>query len=88
MSIVKVRELVRAFEKCTNADETNRVAADSTQFLQSLDKQSVGGFHTKLCASMCRVVYAADGQPCDHLLRSAGEENELSVIVENILTCP
>lgn len=89
MAIVRARELVCAFEKCTSAEEANHVAEECTKFLQNLDKKPMEAFHGKLCASMCRVlVYTAEGQPCGHLLKVAGEENELSVIVENISACP
>lgn len=88
MAIVRTRELVCAFEKCTNAEEANHVAEECTNFLQNLDKKSMEAFHGRLCATMCRIIYAAEGQPCGHLLRVAGEEKELNVIVENISACP
>ena len=88
MAIVKVRELVCAFEKCANTTEANRIATECAQFLQNSDTQSFEGFHAKLCASMCRVACVAEGQQCGALLQAAGEDKELSVIVENISTCP
>ena len=88
MAIVRVRELVGAFDKCADATEANHIAKECVHFLQNSNKQSLEGFHANLCASMCRVACAVESEQCGYLLQAAGENNELNIIVENITTCP